>query len=210
MNAIARMAAIAAAAVCVAGCSPEELEIAIPTSAVGKAANGSCGMAAATVVFKADQKSVTEKFPQIREKALPFLGKNGRITLRDQKITAKFDVPVAASSAAVSGQSLARLALHGDILKFEPTARLGALNRALREIDSDISVDFNAKNMIFRFDGDCAEKLKIKATAVFIDGAAKVSHVAEVGDGDSVDILFRCDSDASIYSQIQPFVEIVR
>ena len=65
MNAIARMAAIAAAAVCVAGCSPEELEIAIPTSAVGKAANGSCGMAAATVVFKADQKSVTEKFPQI-------------------------------------------------------------------------------------------------------------------------------------------------
>ena len=62
---------------------------------------------------------------------------------------------------------------------------------------------------MFKFVGDSQTKCGVKATAVFVDGEAKVNYAAGVEDDESVDIEFRC-GDGSIYSQIQPFVEIVK
>ena len=195
-----------------AGCSPEELELAIKSSAINKAASGAYGMANATISFEVETDDIKSKLPKIRTEVMPYLGKEGKMTVRGDKVTAKFKVPVVADSyyGSLPERPLARLVLKDGLLKFEPTSRLDALNRALSDIDLTIEVDFKAKHVVFKIVGDSDAKCKVSATAVFIDGEAKVNYTAEVGNDDSVDIEFRCDNEASVYHQIQPFIGIAK
>ena len=195
-----------------AGCSPEELELAIKSSAINKAASGAYGMANATISFEVETDDIKSKLPKIRTEVMPYLGKEGKMTVRGDKVTAKFKVPVVADSyyGSLPERPLARLVLKDGLLKFEPTSRLDALNRALSDIDLTIEVDFKAKHVVFKIVGNSDAKCKVSATAVFIDGEAKVNYTAEVGNDDSVDIEFRCDNEASVYHQIQPFIGIAK
>ena len=193
------------------GCSPDDLELAIKASSIEKAVSGSCGMATATVVFETSSDDIKSKFSRIRDVVMPYLGKDGKITFLGNKIRAKFKVPVASSSymGSFSEVPLAKLELDGNKLQFKPTAQLSSLNRELRRIDAMIDIDFKAKHVVFKIIGDNEAKCGVKATAVFVDGEAKLNYQAVAEDDESVDIEFRC-GDASIYSQIQPFVEIVK
>lgn len=195
-----------------AGCSPEELELAIKSSAIGKAVSGAYGMANATITFGVETNDIKSKLPKIRAEVMPYLGKDGKMTVRGDKITAKFKVPVVADSyyGSLPERPLARLVLKDGMLKFEATSQLEALNRTLRGIDFSLDVDFKAKHVVFKIIGDSESKCKVSATAVFIDGEAKVNYTAEVGNDDSVDIEFRCDNEASVYHQIQPFIGIAK
>ena len=195
-----------------AGCSPEELELAIKSSAINKAASGAYGMANATISFEVETDDIKSKLPKIRTEVMPYLGKEGKMTVRGDKVTAKFKVPVVTDSyyGSLPERPLARLVLKDGLLKFEPTSRLDALNRALSDIDLTIEVDFKAKHVVFKIVGDSDAKCKVSATAVFIDGEAKVNYTAEVGNDDSVDIEFRCDNEASVYHQILPFIGIAK
>ena len=199
-------------ALAIAGCSPSELELAIKSSAISKAVGGAYGMANATAAFEVETDDIKTKLPKIRAAVMPYLGKDGKMTVRGDKITAKFKVPVVADSyvGSLPEKPLARLVLKDGVLKFEPTSQLDGLNRALSDIDFSIDVDFKAKHVVFKIVGDSDAKCKVRATAVFIDGEARVKYDAEVGDDESVDIEFRCDNDSSVDHQIQPFIELVK
>ena len=202
---------VVCAALVLTGCSPEEVELDIPTSAIQKARTGSSGEATATVVFDSEISDIKSKLPKIREIVTPYLGKDGKLTTRGSRITAKFNVPVVSSSfkGASPEMPLARLVLNEDnTLQFKPTRQMDALSKSLQSIDFTLDVDFKAKHFIFRFSGDDASSLKLKATAVFVDEKAYVAYEKKITDGDSVDIEFRCDSNASIYNQIDPFVTV--
>ena len=193
-----------------AGCSPEDIEINVNTSDIVKATEGTYGMAKASVSFDIDDFDLRDKIQRIRAAVLPYLGKDGKCIVRGHKITAEFNVPVVAENyfGEITEKPLAILVLRGSTLKFEPTARIDSLNWDLREIDIGLDVDLKAKHVVFKIAGDGGAICKVKATAVFINGVAKVNYVAEVGDDDFVDIEFRCDNESSIYHQIQPFIEI--
>ncbi len=207
-----KLAVIAVAAAMLAGCSPDELEISILTSDVQKAQSGSYGMASATATFESEMSDVKGKFTQIRSKVMPYLGKSGKMNLRGNKIIVKFDIPVVPRkfSGALEATPLAKLVLDGDKLKLESTSRLKALNRELSDIDFSLGADLKAKHLIFNMSCDTPAPCKVKATAVFIDGEPKVAYATSVADGDSVDIEFRCGGESSIYSKLDPFVEIVK
>lgn len=202
---------VAGAALILTGCSPEEVELDITTSAIQKAQSGSFGEATATVVFESSSSDIKSKLPKIREIVTPYLGKEGKLTVRGSRITAKFNVPIVSSSfdGSLPEMPLARLVLNANnTLQFKPTRQMNALSKALQSIDYSFDVDFKAKHFVFRFSSDNASRLKIKATAVFVDEQAYVVYEKEITDGDSADVEFRCDSNASIYNQIDPFVSI--
>jgi len=207
-----KLAAIAVAAAMLVGCSPDELEVSILTSDIQKAQSGSYGMASATATFDSGMNDVKEKFPQIRAKVMPYLGKSGQMILRSDKIVVKFDIPVVSGkfSGALETTPLAKLVLDGDKLKLESTSKLKALNSELSDIDFSLGADLKAKHLVFNISGDTPEPCKVKATAVFVDGEPKVTYAASVADGDSVDIEFRCEGESSIYSMLDPFIEIVK
>ncbi len=207
-----KLAAIAVAAAMLVGCSPDELEVSILTSDIQKAQSGSYGMASATATFDSEMNDVKEKFTQIRSKVMPYLGKSGKMILRGDKIVVKFDIPVVSRtfSGNLGTTPLAKLVLDGDKLKLESTSRLQALNGELSDIDFSLGADLKAKHLVFNISSDTPEPCKVKATAVFVDGEPKVTYAASVADGDSVDIEFRCEGESSIYSMLDPFIEIVK
>ncbi len=203
----------ASAALLLAGCSPDEVEVEIPMSAIQRAKSASIGEATVTVVFTSQSSDVKSKIPQIREAVTPYLGKDGRLTVRSGRITTKFTAPVVSSSfrGSLPQAPLARLVLNdNNTLQFQTTSQMEGLTKALKSVDSSFNIDLNASHFVFRMLNDDGSRVKVRATAVFVDEKAYVNYEKALSDGESVDIEFRCDSTSSIYNQIDPFVEIVR
>lgn len=193
-----------------AGCSPEDLELSIPTKALQKARSGEYGFAEATVNFENDQDSVKEKLVKIKSVVMPYLGKSGKMTVRGDKVSAKFKIPVVAKTAIgkLAEEPIMQLVLDKGKLELSETSRLKSLNDALSDVDFSIDVDLKASHVVFKIVGEEGAACKVKATAVFVDGEPFVTFQKDVTADESVDIEFRCDNDASVYHQIKPFIEV--
>lgn len=194
-----------------AGCSPEDLELSIPAKALQKAKSGECGHAEVTVTFENDLDSVKENLAKIKSVVMPYLGKSGKMTVRGDKITAKFKIPVVAKAAIgkLTEKPIMMLVLDKGKLALSETPRLKSLADALSDIDFSIDVDLKANHVVYKVVGEEDTPCKIKATAVFVDGEPFVTYQKDVTEDESVDIEFRCDEDASIYHQIKPFIEVL-
>lgn len=201
---------LAALSSLVVGCSPEDLELSIPAKALQKAKSGEYGYAEVTVSFENDMDSVKEKLGKIKSVVMPYLGPSGKMTVRGDKVTAKFRIPVVAKAAIgkLAEEPIMQLVLDKGKLELSETSRLQSLNNALSGVDFSLDVDLKASHVVFKVVGDEATSCKVKATAVFVDGEPFVTFQKAVMTDESVDIEFRCDDDASVYHQIKPFIEI--
>jgi len=193
-----------------AGCSPDEMEVSISAKDLAAVRAGAVAYADVSVSFANEQESIKEKMPQIRETVKPYLGETGKFTVRGGKLTANFRAPVVSGGTACAGEdrAVARLVLGSGRLQLFETPYLKALNSDLSAIDFSIDVDLKAKHMVYKIVGGESAKCEVRATAVFVDGDAHVNFSKRLGAGDSVDIEFRCDTDASIWHQIRPQIEI--
>ena len=133
----------------IVGCSPEDLELSIPTKALQKAKTGEYGYAEVTVNFENDQDGVKEKLAKIKSVVMPYLGKSGKMTVRGDKITAKFKIPVVAKTAIgkLAEESIMQLVLDKGKLDLSETSRLKSLNDALADIDFSMDVDLEASHV---------------------------------------------------------------
>ncbi len=192
------------------GCSPDEMELAVSSKVISAVAKGEAAFADAIVSFNIEQDGIKEKLPKIREVVKPYLGKNGKLTMRGDKITASFKVPFVtkANADSYAENSVAMLVLDNGRLQLVETPYLKALNRDLAAIDFSIDVDLKANHLVYKIACDGSAKCAVKATAVFIDGEPHVNFAKQLAADDSVDIEFRCDADASVWHQIRPYIEI--
>jgi len=194
----------------VVGCSPDELEISVTAKAWRDVVSDQISKAEISMRFVNDQDSVKEKLPKIREVVKPYLGKNGKLTVRGDKISANFSVPIMAKEKmdSCAEKTIAILAWDNRRLQLVETPYLKALNRDLAAIDFSIDVDLKAKHLVYKIVGDDSTNCTVKATAVFVDGEPHVHFAKQLAADDSVGIEFRCDTDASIWHQITPYIEI--
>ena len=192
------------------GCSPDEMEVSISTNSLLAISQGKSDTADVVVSFVNEQDSVKEKLPEIRQVVKPYLGKNGKLTMRGDKITASFKVPFVTKDKVDScaEKSVAMLVLENGRLQLAETPYLKALNRDLAAIDFSIGVDLKANHIVYKISGDETATCTVKATAVFVDGEPHVNFAKQLAADDSIDIEFRCDADASIWHQIKPYIEI--
>lgn len=194
----------------VVGCSPDEMEVSLSASALSSVAESQGYHADVSVSFVNGQDSVKEKLPKIREVVKPYLGKSGKLTMRGDKITANFKVPFASKDKIESSseKAVAKLVLDNGRLQLQETPYLKALNRDLAAIDFSIDVDLKANHLVYKIGGDESTNCTVKATAVFVDGEPHVHFAKQLAADDSVDIEFRCDTDASVWHRIAPYVEV--
>ena len=192
------------------GCSPEGMEIALPVKAIADVVAGCVSEADITVSFNNEQDSVKDKLPKIREVVKPYLGKSGKLTVRGDKITANFKVPFMTKENADScaDKTVAKLVLDNGRIQLVETDCLKALNRDLAAIDFSIDVDLKANHLVYKVVGEESTNCTVMATAVFVDGEPHVNFTKRLAADDSVDIEFRCDTDASVWHQIKPYIEI--
>jgi len=186
------------------------MEVSLDSRAICDVAKGEVAHADVVVSFANEQDSVKEKLPKIREVVKPYLGKSGKLTMRGDKITANFKVPFASKEkvASSSEKAVAKLVLDNGRLKLQETPYLKALNRDLAAIDFSIDVDLKAKHLVYKIVGDESTNCTVTATAVFVDGEPHIHFAKQLAADDSVDIEFRCDTDASVWHQITPYIEI--
>lgn len=195
----------------VIGCSPEKIEVAIKTSSLNKLVGSSRGTADVTVSYEAETSDIKKRFPEIKKAVLRYIGEDGRISIHGDTITSKFSVPIVTKSFAKlsSKKTIAQVVVEDSgMMRFEPTCLLDALNSDLRDIDGTISVDFKANRFVYRIIRDDMKECNVRATAVFVDGEAKVNYSTRIDYGDSVDVEFRCSSEQSIYHEINPFIVV--
>jgi len=130
--------------------------------------------------------------------------------MRGEKVTATFKVPFMLKDKVDSCQdkTVARLVLDAGRLQLIESPNLKGLNRDLKAIDFTIDVDLKAKHLVYKIVGDESTNCTIKATAVFVDGEPHVHFAKQLTADDTVDIEFRCDTDASVWHQITPYIEI--
>jgi len=192
------------------GCSPDEMEVSIVAGSISNVVAGHDSKAEVNMSFINEQDSVKEKLPKIREIVKPYLGKSGKLTMRGDKITANFKVPFGSKDKVESSleKAVAKLVLDNGRLQLQETPYLKALNRDLAEIDFSIDIDLKAKHLVYKIVGDESTNCMVKATAVFVDGEPHVHFAKQLTADDSVDIEFRCDTDASVWHQITPYIEI--
>ena len=192
------------------GCSPDEMELSVSSKTINDVAKGEVAFADAILSFNIEQDDIKEKLPEIRQVVKPYLGKNGKLTMRGDKITASFKVPFVTKDKVDScaEKSVAMLVLDNGRLQLIETPYLKALNRDLAAIDFSIDVDLKANHIVYKIGGDESAKCTVNATAVFVDGEPHVNFAKQLAADDSVDIEFRCDADASIWHQIKPYIEI--
>lgn len=210
MNKLAIGVIIVSGMLAFVGCSPDEIELSFSSKSIGDVVKGEVTFADVIVSFANEQDSVKEKMPKIREVVKPYLGKNGRLTMRGDKITANFKVPFVTKAKADScaEKSVAVLVLDDSRLQLIETPYLKALNRDLAAIDFSLDVDLKASHLVYKISGDDSANFTVKATAVFVDGEPHVNFTKQVAADDSVDIEFRCDADASVWHQIRPYIEV--
>lgn len=196
--------------VLIVGCSPDEMAVSLSARSLLKIYQGEIDTASVVVSFANEQNSVKERLPKIREVVTPYLGNGGKLTMRGDKITANFKVPFGSKDKVESStdKAVAKLVLDNGRLQLQETPYLKALNRDLAAIDFSIDVDLKAKHFVYKVVGDESTNCTVKATAVFVDGEPHVHFAKQLSADDSVDIEFRCDTDASVWHQIIPYIEV--
>lgn len=217
MNKLTGIAGAAALVFGLVGCTPDEVIVTIPTSAIQKSQAGEVGYASAKVTYSVLDEDGKNQLEKCKEVAAKFVGEDGTVELsggldptdsEPAYLTATFKMPICTpqNKEKVKFIPPAALWLENNALTFNPCVK--RLNAELKKINDGIKAEYNGGRTVFRLVGDSEKVVQLRVFAVFIDKKPIVCRDVSVGNGKDHEVLFHRSPD-HIWNEINPFVNIM-
>lgn len=207
-----------AGAIALAGCTPDNVIVTIPTSQVHKSMSGELGFATAKVTYSVMDNNGKKQLAKCKEVAMKYVGEGGLVDLsggldtedsNPAYLTATFRMPIITpeNRGKVTFLPPAVLMIRNGSLSFcDMTADL---NKELKKIDSGIKAEFSGGKTTFRLVGDSVKPIVYNVFGTFLDNKPVVSVAATVGNGKEYKVLFHRSSE-HIWHEIEPFINIMK
>lgn len=193
-NSVCLLPIVAAMAICLCGCDPDETVVTVSTSALRTAAEGGLGKAKVVVSYDLSECKDLDLPLKIKKAALPFLGEGASIeiertikkkvrtaaddeeneeeevstSLDDAKLVASFTIPVGADEALKRGKSILwlRYSPNDKVFSLINGNSLSDMNTTLYKINDDVECEFKGSTTVIKVNYDEPHPIGVAAVAV--------------------------------------------